>query len=1260
VKGTVAALALAAAACGSPPPDRSTGWHQETGFRWRQLVVVRNGRAGFTMLKASATGLTHRNDVDDEHALANRGLLDGAGVALGDVDGDGRPDIFLASVERPAALYHNDGGFRFSDVSKASGLDFTGVATSSAVLADVDGDGDLDLIVGTFGGPVMLFLNDGKGHFTDATATSGLSGGYLATTMTLADVDGNGTLDLYVATYKTQNALDVYPPQVRAFDQVLRKIGDSVVVADGWKKEYRVESRPDLGGFMRSQRGEPDLFFLNDGKGHFTRQPVTGPRFTDEQGKPLKEDPDYFSLAARFYDVNGDGAPDLYVCNDLEDPDLFWLNDGKGNFRLAPQTALRETANTCMSVDFADVNRDGFVDIFSSDMLSPTLEARQRQVPTHTPMQKPVGASPERTQWMRNMLHVSRGDGTWAQIADFAGVTATDWTWGTAFLDVDLDGYEDLLAANGHRWDVREADPFERIRNSFPRVPWNRESAEFPKLTTKSIAMRNGGDLTFQDASRVWGFGVDDAISQGIALADLDGDGALDVVVTRLDGPSVVYRNESGAPRISVRLRGAAPNTQGIGAVVTVRTATLPAQSREMTSGGYYLSGSDAQLTFATGRDTTATIEVRWRSGRRSVVAARTNRLYEIDEAGASASAAVEPAAGAARPSLPSAICHLPSGACPLFINATSLLSGASHVDSLFADFRRQPLLPGRLSQLGPGVSWIDVDGDGREDLVFGTGRGGTLSVLRNTGGKFSRLAVGGGPARFDLTTVLPAPDGHGGVALLAGQSNYESSSPAEALAVATVLGFPVHGALSAPAAHGALSAPAAHGALIAPAAMTGGDTASIGPLAMADVNGDGRLDLFVGARAIAGAWPLPAPSHLFLRTASGAFVLDTANAKVLASIGLVSAAVFADLDGDGHPDLVVATDWGPVRVLHNENGRLRDVTREYGLAGLTSRWNGVAVGDFDGDGRLDIVATSWGRNIPWKASEARPYQLVAGNFGGVGLGLVFARKDSLSGREMPLDPFSRLGAGIPSVKERFATYAAFAKADVNALLGDYARQAVRAEANTFDQTLFLNRGGRFEARSLPTAAQLAPAFAAVVADFDGDGHEDLFLAQNFFPTEINTMRFDAGAGLMLLGDGAGGFSAQPVQASGLSILGDQRGAAAADYDGDGRVDLAVSQNGAPMTLWHNTGGKPGLRVRLEGPAENPRGIGAQLRVVAGATRGPVRELHAGSGYWSMDGATTVLALPENATALWVRWPNGREQTVPLALGRTTMTIRAR
>jgi enediyne biosynthesis protein E4 len=1220
-------LCLGAAACRSRSVD--TTWHDEAGYRWRELDVPARGsaRAGFSSIASSSSGITHRNDVDDEHALANRHLLIGAGAAAGDVDGDGLPDLFLASVERPAALYKNNGRFMFTDVTASSGIDVTGLATTSATFADVNGDGALDLIVGTLGGPVKLWLGDGKGQFTDATAAGGVPAGYAATTMTLADVDGDGDLDLYVGTYKTRNTLDAYPPQLRAFDQVVKKIGDTYVVVDRWKKEYRIEDHPELGGIVRSQRAEPDLFLLNDGAGHFTRVPLASSpaRFTDEKGKPLAEEPDYFTLASRFYDVNGDGAPDLYVCNDFEDPDQFWINDGKGNFRQAPALAVRETSNTCMSVDFGDIDRDGHVDFFTADMMGATLASRQRYFPTHTPTPKAGGLATDRQQWMRNALLLSRGDGTWASIGDFAGVSGTEWTWGSAFLDVDLDGYEDLIALNGHRWDVRDADTFERIRNSVPRVAWNREQGAFPKSATRSFAFRNNRDLTFSDLSREWGIGLDEAISQGIALADLDGDGDLDVVATRLDAPPMLYRNDATAPRIAVRLKGKAPNDAGIGAKVTVRAPSLPPQTREMTAGGYYLSGSDAELTFAAPRDSAAAIDVRWRDGSVTrVPVARANRLYEVQQSAAvSAYATTQPAA--ASPAL--------------FENATATLSGATHVDSVFDDYRRQPLLPNRFSQLGPGVTWADVDGDGKTDLVVGTGRGGKLAVLRNAGARFAPIAVGPA-ATGDFTTILPVPDpaSGGGIALVAGQSNYEASSASEALLIPRVVGFQPRGRIALPTQ------------------ILPGDSASVGPLALGDVNGDGRLDLFVGARAVPGAWPLPAPSRIYLRGADGRWTLDSANVRALASIGLVSAALFTDLDGDGRPELVTTSEWGPVRVFHNEGASLRDVTREWGMSDRTSRWNGLSAGDFDGDGALDLVVTSWGRNTPWQATPNRPYVLLVGNFGGQGLGLLFARRDSVTGTEMPLESFERVTLAVPSARDRIASFAAYSRASADDVLGDRKTGAVRVGATTFDHLLLLNRRGKFEARPLPNIAQLAPAFAPVVADFDGDGHEDLFLAQNFSPTEIETPRFDAGAGLVLLGDGRGDFRPLSIGESGIQVLGDQRGAAASDYDGDGRADLAVSQNGAPMTLWHNRAARPGLRVKLNAGRDNPNAVGAQLRV----GDGPVREIRAGSAYWSVDDPIVVLASRSSATELWIRWPGGAEQRVPVAAGQREATVARR
>lgn len=1193
-----------------------TSWQQEDGYRWRALEAPGRGRAGFQPMDASRTRITHANMVSDDSALSNRHLLIGAGVAAGDVDNDGRTDLFVASVQRPAVLYRNRGDFRFEDITAASGLATEGLATTSAAFVDLNADANLDLVVGTLGGPLTLWYGDGTGRFTPGAAP--LAEGFAVTTMTFADVDGDGDVDLYAGTYKTRNGLDIYTPQQRAFDQVVKRVGGQYVVLDEWKHEYRLVNHPELGGMIRSQRAEPDLFFLNDGRGNFARVPQRGDRFRDEDGQPLTEEPDYFTLASRFYDVNDDGAPDLYVCNDFEDPDQFWINDGRGGFRLAPRLAVRETSNTCMSVDFGDINRDGHVDFFTADMMSPQLAQRHRQFPTHTPMPKQPGLAADRQQWMRNMLQLARGDGTWASIGDYAGVSATDWTWGSAFLDVDLDGFEDLIALNGHRWDVRDADTFERLRNSFPRVPWNQEQKEFPASETRSFVFRNNGDLTFTDRSHEWGIGRDAGISQGIALADLDGDGDLDVIASRLNAPPAVFRNQSNAPRVAVRLVGDSLNRFGIGARVTVRAAGVT-QSREVTAGGYYLSGSDPLLTFATGRDTAFSIEVKWRNGRYTTIpGAKPNRQYEVS---AARSESGVPAAARSAPAL--------------FEDATALLGGHSHREPGFDDFRRQSLLPHGFSRMGPGLTWTDIDDDGRSDLVVGDGRGGSIAVLRNPGGgqPFMLMTAARGVAG-DVTTILPSPTQPG--VLLAAQSSYEAASVGEALSIPRVVA--VRGGRTS--------------------AMLAGDTASIGAMAMADVNDDGVLDLFVGARIVPGAWPLPAPSRLYLGRLDGGWTLDTVNARALGSLGLVSAAVFADVDGDARPDLVTTAEWGPVRILKNERGRFRDATRELGLAGISSRWNGVNAGDFDGDGRLDLVVTSWGRNAPWRASPDRPHLLLAGNFGSEGVGLVFARRDSATGREMPLESFARVGIAVPEARRRIGSFAEYARTDVSALLGRHARGAVRVGATTYDHLVFLNRGGRFDPSPLPPFAQLAPAFAPVVADFDGDGREDLFLAQNFSDTELETPRLAAGAGLVMLGRGDGSFTPLEVARSGVRVFGDQRGAAVSDFDADGRVDLAVSQNGAATTLWRNRAGRPGVRVRVIGGPGNRPGIGTQLRVVTPAGRGPLREIRAGTAYWSVDDPVTVLGGALSATGVWVRWPDGVERIVPLSPGQGDLTIR--
>jgi hypothetical protein len=1091
-----------------------------------------------------------------------------------------------------------------------------------ATFVDIDNDDDLDLYVCGYDCPNQLYVNRGDGTFLERAAEFGLAFQGASVMMSFMDYDRDGDLDGYLLTSALDRLVPKGPVRVRHNP------------AQGWV-EVPEANQEGVGAMVKPNgtvitfaAGQFDHLFENRGANE-----TGGVTFADVSKAAGISGTD-IGLSATWLDYDGDSWPDLYVANDFYGPDRLYRNNRDGTFTNVLPSAVPHTPWYSMGSDAGDINNDGKLDFVASDMSGSTHYNRQIGL-GDIAAERWFLNFPNPPQYMRNAVYLNAGGGRFMEIAYLAGLANTDWTWSVKLLDLDFDGWLDVFITNGMTRDAFNSDNKEEEKLVATKEDAERFWQHKPVKRDRNMAFRNDGELRFTNMAAAWG--LDHlGVSFGAAWGDLDADGDLDLVVSNYDEQAAIYRNEANnVHRIKVRLKGTASNRWGIGSVVSIDT-NHGRQVRQIKLASGYMSADEPVVHFGLGKATEIRrLTVHWPSGHvQTFESLAADKLYAITEPDGST------------PDRPK-----DDESSPLFARS-SALGSLTHRENFFPDFTREPLLPYRLSQLGPGMAWGDADGDGDDDLYVSGASGQTRQIIRREPGGTFRVVI---PQAFvadqaaeDAAPLFFDADTDGDQDLYVASSSVESAS-ADRLYINDENGqFKRADAgwitdADSSASNDAVNSAQSHSVVCA-----------------ADYDRDGDLDLFVGGRCVAGQYPLPAESRL-LRNDGGRFArIENEVAPELAARGMVTSALWSDADDDGWLDLLITYEWGPVRLFHNRAGQqLVDVSQDAGLTDRLGLWNGIAGRDFDHDGDIDYVVTNLGLNTKYEASTARPLRIYYGDFDGSGRRHIVEAVVT-DNRILPLRDKSAVQNAMPFLRERVPTFHSYASATLpeiyteSALDGSY-----KVEANTLESGVLLNDGtARFEFRPLPRIAQVAPAFGVAVEDVDADGHPDIYLVQNFYSPAPETGRMDGGLSLLLKGDGKGSFTPVWPDASGLVVPGDAKSLTVADLNDDHRPDFVVGVNNGEVLAFENQSNKgSALVLRLSGAPGNPTAIGARVTVHMSNGMKQTADVAAGGGYLSQNGRELFFGLGESqAKQIAVRWPDGTT-TVGAAPGTSRVEI---
>jgi enediyne biosynthesis protein E4 len=1073
----------------------------------------------FESIPSSASKIDFENHLPEDSTFNILNYLyyyNGGGVAVGDVDGDGLVDIYFTSNLGPNKLYRNRGAFRFEDVTDRAGVAGAQGWTTGVTMADVNGDGHLDIYVSgvtylSQRGRNILYINRGDGTFADQTEQWGLGQQGYGTQAAFFDYDGDGDLDVYLLNHSTHSE---------------RQIGEAA------RRDVR---HPTAG----------DRLLRNDGA-----------RFTDVSAEAgIFGGVEGYGLGVVASDLNGDGCIDLYVANDFQENDFLYLNQCDGTFRESITSATGHTSRFSMGVDAADIDNDLRPDLFVADML-PEQEAVLKSSAGAESVnlfeaRLRAGYHP---QYSRNTLQLNRGGGRFSEIGYLAGVFASDWSWSALFADFDDDGRKDLFVTNGIYRRPNDLDYINFVGNEAMQQSLARGvSSEnltllqrMPQIALPNHLFHNRDSLRFEDRAAAWGLD-EPGFSNGAAYADFDNDGALDLVVNRINAPALLYKNRARslgtAHWLTVSLVGAGRNRFGIGARVYVTTGGNTQLVEQMPTRGF-LSSVDPRLHVGVGAATVIdSLRVVWPDRRQQVLrnVATNQRLTVVQDS----------ATGTWVP---------PAPTTPLLVDASArLVSPVRHVESPFLDLNREPLMPHLLSTEGPALAVGDLNGDGRDDLFLGGAKwqAGQI-VMQGVDGRFRIVpqpALAADSVSEDVDAAFFDADGDGDLDLYVVSGGNEFFGASEYLRDRLYLN---DGTGRFTRSIDALPPFYDNGGIVAPA----------------DFDNDGDIDLFVGRRVVTRAYGTSPHSVLLRNDGHGRFEdVTRALAPMLDSAGMITSAGWTDTNGDGRLDLIIAGEWTPVRVLRQEQGKLVDRTRESGLAGSAGWWSSLTITDVDGDGRQDLVLGNLGRNAYVTASDTMPAQLFVHDFGGNGTieQLLTYYKH---GVRYPLTGRDDLVKLIPSLRPRFPTYASYGASRIEDLFsGDELKASRVLEARRLSSAIaFAGPDGTFSLRDLPVSAQFAPVRATLVADVDGDRAMDVLAAGNLYGVPPMLGRYDASYGTLLIGQG--GRTVRPADPSRLGFLlgGQVRHLALVRTGPSSPPLLAVARNDAPLALLSFTG----------------------------------------------------------------------------------------